>query len=374
MNDATRVVRAGLPKPSKGEPFLPGPTFAAPFHLTGDPAGVPYSYGRHHNPTWTAYEAALTELENAAATVVFSSGMAAIAATLGILLQSGDAVLIPSDGYYTGRTLVLEVFGKFGVTARAVPTAGGIQGRSLRGIKLVWLESPSNPNLDVCDIAAIAAMAHETGALVAVDNTTPSCLGQQPLTLGADFSLASDTKITTGHSDLILGHVSVNDEGLAQRLRTWRKQMGSIAGPMEVWLAHRSLATLHLRMERQCQNASAIARFLASRSDVHGLRYPGLPSDPAHTIAARQMKYFGPVVSFALRSREHAERFLSNCELVYDATSFGSLHTTADRRARWGGDVVEEGFIRLSVGCEDAQDLIADFEGALDRLSSVSKK
>ena len=146
--------------------------------------------------------------------------------------------------------------------------------------------------------------------------------------------------------------------------------MGSIAGPMEVWLAHRSLATLHLRMERQCQNALAIARFLASRSDVHGLRYPGLPSDPAHTIAARQMKYVGPVVSFVLRSREHSERFLSNCELVYDATSFGSLHTTAERRARWGGDLVEEGFIRLSVGCEDAQDLIADFERALDRSST----
>jgi len=370
MNDATLVVRAGLLRPSNGEPFLPGPTFAAPFHLIGDPAGVPYSYGRHHNPTWTAYEAALTELESAAATVVFSSGMASIAATLGVLLKSGDVVLIPSDGYYTGRTLALEVFGKFGVTVRPVPTAAGIEPESLRGIKLVWLETPSNPNLDVCDIAAIARIAHETGALVAVDNTTPSCLGQQPLKLGADFSLASDTKITTGHSDLILGHVSVNDEGLAERLRTWRKQMGSIAGPMEVWLAHRSLATLHLRMERQCKNALAIARFLASRSDVHGLRYPGLPSDPAHTIAARQMKYFGPVVSFALRSREHAERFLANCELVYDATSFGSLHTTAERRARWGGDVVEEGFIRLSVGCEDAQDLIGDFERALDRSST----
>src|SRR5207249_9396099 len=162
MNDATRVVRAGLPKPSKGEPFLPGPTFAAPFHVTGDPAGVPYSYGRHHTPSWTAYEAALTELENAAATVVFSSGMAAIAATLGILLQSGDAVLIPSDGYYTGRTLVLEVFGKFGVTARAVPTAGGSKGATLRGIKLRRLDTPSNPNPDVCDSTAIAAMPHES--------------------------------------------------------------------------------------------------------------------------------------------------------------------------------------------------------------------
>src|SRR5215475_7539272 len=142
MNDATRVVRAGLPKPSKAEPFLPGPTFAAPFHLIGDPAGAPYTYGRLDNPTWTAYEAALTELERATATVVFSSGMAAIAATLGVLVQSGDAVLIPSDGYYTGRTLALEVFGKFGVTVHSAPTAGRIQGESLRGVKLVWLETP----------------------------------------------------------------------------------------------------------------------------------------------------------------------------------------------------------------------------------------
>src|SRR2546426_9730099 len=147
MNDATRVVRAGLPKPSKGEPFLPGPTFAAPFHLIGDPAGVPYSYGRHHNPTWTAYEAALTELEKAAATVVFSSGMAAIAATLGVLLQSGDAVLIPSDGYYTGRTLVLEVFGKFGVTVREVPNGGHNQGPSLTRMQLVRPGATSEPKL-----------------------------------------------------------------------------------------------------------------------------------------------------------------------------------------------------------------------------------
>src|SRR5262249_39253391 len=138
--------------------------------------------------------------EKGTATVVFSSGMAAIAAVLGVLLKSGDAVLIPADGYYAGRILALEVFGKFGVTARPVPTVGGIHREALNGVKLVWLETPSNPNLDVCDIAAIARIAHESGALVVVDNTTPSCLGQQPLTLGADFSLSSDTKITTGHS------------------------------------------------------------------------------------------------------------------------------------------------------------------------------
>jgi cystathionine gamma-lyase len=321
------------------------------------------------HPTWTAYEAAITELEKAAATVVFSSGMAAIAATLGAVLKAGDTVLIPSDGYYAGRILAAEIFGKFGVTARAAPTGKGIDGEALSGVKLAWLETPSNPNLDVCDIAAVAEVAHKAGAMLMVDNTTASCLGQQPLSLGADFSLASDTKVTTGHGDLILGHVSVSDEALAERLRAWRKQTGSIAGPMEVWLAHRSLATLHMRIERQCANALAIAQFLTSRADVHGLRYPGLPGDPSHVIARRQMKYFGPVVSFALRGRQHAERFLANCALVYDATSFGSLHTTAERRARWGGDVVEEGFIRLSAGCEDAQDLIADLKSALDRSS-----
>ena len=367
MNDATRVVRAGLPDPAQGEAFLPGPTFAAPFHLAGDPASSPYSYGRHHNPTWTAYENAITDLEAGKGTAVFASGMAAIAATLGVALKAGDTVLVPSDGYYTGRALASDVFGKFGVSVKPIPTGSGSHHESVRGARLVWLETPSNPSLDVCDIAAVAEAAHAAGALVAVDNTTPSCLGQQPLGLGADFSIASDTKITTGHGDLLLGHVSVREDAWLEKLQTWRKQVGAIAGPMEVWLAHRSLATLHLRMERQCRNALAVAEFLATRADVHGLRYPGLPNDPSHAVARRQMKFFGPVVGFALSDRMRAEQFLANCTLVIEATSFGSLHTTAERRARWGGDKVEEGFIRLSVGCEDAQDLIADLEQALDR-------
>jgi cystathionine gamma-lyase len=312
-------------------------------------------------------------MEKGTATVVFSSGMAAIAATLGVVLKAGDTVLVPSDGYYTGRVLASDVFGKFGVTVVPIPTSVDIQPVSLRGAKLIWLETPTNPNLDVCDIAAIARMAHKAGALVAVDNTTPSFLAQQPLDLGADFSLASDTKITTGHSDLILGHVSVKDPTWTERLLTWRKQMGAIPGPMEVWLAHRSLATLHVRMERQCRNALAIANFLKSRPEVQGVRYPGLSSDPSHPVASRQMKFFGSVVSFRLQSRDHAESFLASCELIYNATSFGSLHTTAERRDRWGGDKVEEGFIRLSAGCEDAQDLVADLQQALDKKERASR-
>jgi cystathionine gamma-lyase len=136
---------------------------------------------------------------------------------------------------------------------------------------------------------------------------------------------------------------------------------------MEVWLAHRSLATLGVRLERQCQNAQAVAAYLSTRAEVRSVRYPGLPTDPAHAIAARQMQRFGPVVSFVLADREQAERFLRACQLVYEATSFGGVHTTAERRARWGGDNIAAGFIRLSVGCENAQDLLADLAQALEK-------
>jgi cystathionine gamma-lyase len=367
MKEATRVIRAGLPDVSQGKPFRPGPSFAGTYHFAGDPASSVYTYGRYHNPTWTGYEKAISELERGSSTIVFSSGMAAVAAMLGVTLNAGDVLVVPSDAYYTTRMVADDYFATRGVEVRLTPTAANRQREYLSGAKLLWIESPSNPGLDVCDIALLAELAHAGGALVVVDNTTPTCLGQKPLVLGADFSLSSDTKATTGHSDLILGHVSVRDASWAEKLQAWRTQMGSVPGPMEVWLAHRSLATLHVRLKRQCKNAVVIAEFLASRADVHGLRYPGLPGDPAYPVASRQMKFYGPVVSFALSSRERAERFLQNCELVFEATSFGSLHSIAERRARWGGDKVPEGFIRLSVGCEDAQDLVADLKQALDK-------
>lgn len=364
MHDATRVVRAGIPVAAQGAPLLPGPTFASAFHAAGDPAQSPYTYARFHNPTWSLFEQALAELEGGP-TLVFASGMAATAAVFGAVLRPGDAVVLPSDSYYTTRVLAGGYFAQLGVEARLAPTVDGQQADLLDGAKLLWIESPTNPGLDVCDIAALTSAAHERGVLVAVDNTTPTVLGQQPLALGADFSVASDTKALTGHSDLVLGHVATRDAALLEQVRAWRTQVGAIPGPMEVWLAHRSLATLHLRLERQCANALAVAEFLAMRPEVSGLRYPGLPRDPAHAIAVRQMRYFGPVVSFALPSPAQAEQFLARAQLIAEATSFGSVHSTAERRARWGGDAVPEGFIRLSVGCEDARDLIADLAQAL---------
>jgi cystathionine gamma-lyase len=203
--------------------------------------------------------------------------------------------------------------------------------------------------------------------MVAVDNTFATPLGQRPLDLGADFSIASASKALTGHADLILGYVAARDPAEAESLLEWRIHAGSVPGPFEVWLAHRSLATLDVRLQRACATAQALAERLSARSDVESVRYPGLPSDPAHELAQRQMTRFGTIVSFTLESAERADAFLAACRLVSAATSFGGVHSSAERRGRWGGDEVAPGFIRFSVGCEDTADVIADVERALDQ-------
>ena len=356
---STRVVHAGLPEPEQGEPFLPGPVFAAPFHLTGDPYESPHSYTRYGNPTWGRYEQAVGSLEQAEA-VLFSSGMAAAAALLLTLLKPGAVLAMDEGCYHAVRRLAHTHLEPRGVEVRLAPPAGLADAAS--GADLLWLETPSNPTLEVYDIAALAKL----GVTTVVDNTTAGPLLQRPLDLGAHYSLTSATKQMSGHGDLILGYVTTRDAERAQALRDWRRDAGAIPGPFEAWLAHRSLATLAVRLERACDNALAIARLLAAREDVDGVRYPGLPSDPGHEVALRQMSGYGMVVSFDLGSLERAERFLAAARLVTDATSFGSVHTSAERRARWGGDAVPEGFIRLSAGCEDTADLLADVERALD--------
>ncbi|MEU3292138.1 cystathionine gamma-lyase [Streptomyces longwoodensis] len=366
--ESTRAVRAGLPEPVKYEPTLPGPVFAAHYHLPGEPTG-PYTYGRDENPTWTRLEQAIGELEapgqDGVETLVFASGMAAISAALFSQLRAGDAVVMPDDGYQA-LPLVRAQLEAYGIEVRTAPTGGDAQLAVLDGAKLLWIESPSNPGLDVCDIRRLVDAAHGQGALVAVDNTLATPLGQRPLELGADFSVASGTKQLTGHGDVLLGYVTGRSGDAMTAVRRWRKIVGAVPGPMEAWLAHRSIATLALRVERQNATALAVAETLRQRSDVTGVRYPGLPDDPSHRIAAQQMRRFGCVVSFALPSRERAERFLDALRLVDDATSFGGVRSTAERRGRWGGDAVPEGFIRLSVGAEDADDLLADVVRALD--------
>ncbi|MEV0427268.1 cystathionine gamma-lyase [Micromonospora sp. NPDC050495] len=362
--DGTRSVHAGLPPAEPGQPFLPGPVFAAPYHLDPwqGPAATPNGYGRPDNPTRRLLETAIGELEGGDCRV-FASGQAAITALLLAVLRPGDTVLLPADGYYPVRAFATETLEGFGVRVTFVPTAGPYP--SFDGVRLVLLETPSNPGLDVADVPALAAAAHAAGALVAVDNTTATPLGQRPLDLGADAVVASGTKALTGHSDLLLGYVATRSAGLLDPVTSWRTMTGGVPGAFDCWLAHRSLATVDLRLARQTANAEAVARLLAGRPDVTGVRWPGLPDDPAYPVAAVQMRRLPGVLGFDLGDPDRVARFLDASRLVAAATSFGGLHTSADRRAQWGDDTAP-GFVRLSCGIEDPADLVADLTAALD--------
>ncbi|QUH06381.1 cystathionine gamma-lyase [Saccharopolyspora erythraea] len=358
FGDGTRCVHGGQAAPEPGAPLSHGPVFAAPYHLGGGDF-----YGRAGNPGWRALEEAIGELDGGRC-VLLPSGMAAISTLLRSVLRAGDSLILPSDGYYATRQLVRDEFAELSLDVREIPTAGPWDDGVFDGVRLVLLETPSNPGLDVCDIAALAERAHAAGALVAVDNTTATPLGQRPLELGADIVVASDTKALAGHSDLLMGHVSVRDEDLAERLVRARTLSGAIPGPFETWLVHRSMATLDLRLARQAENAAALSEALREHPAVSGLRWPGMAADPAHELARRQMRRWGGVLRFELAGAGAVEEFVRRSRLVVAATSFGGLHTTADRRSQWG-DPVPEGFVRLSAGCEDTADLVADVVQAL---------
>jgi cystathionine gamma-lyase len=354
--DGTRCVHSGSEGPVAGQPFLGGPVLAAPYHLGADDF-----YGRAGNPTWRALEAAIGALDGGRCTV-FPSGMAAITTLLRTLLSPGDVLVVPSDGYYLVRTFLTGL----DVQVREVPTVGPWTADVVAGARLVLLETPSNPGLDVCDIRAVAELAHAAGALVAVDNTTATPLGQRPLELGADVSVASDTKALAGHSDVLFGHVTVTDEALARELQRQRTVGGAIPGPFETWMVHRGLGTLDVRLARQAENAAALVEKLRGHEAVSNVRWPGSPDDPSYPIASRQMRRFGGVFTFELASAELVTRFVEASRLVSAATSFGGLHSTADRRAHWG-DPVAEGLVRFSAGLEDSHDLVHDVMAALDR-------
>lgn len=355
-------MHGGHPPVALGAPVHPGPVFSSTFGLGAPPDPTPGDfYGRAGNPTWRALESAIGELDGGEC-VVFASGMAAIGAVLGVGARRGGALVLPSDGYYLARSLAYAELAPLGVPVREVPTVG--EWPALDGAALVLVETPSNPGLDVVDIAAAARAAHAVGALLAVDNTTATPLGQRPLDLGADIVLASDTKALAGHSDVVLGHVSARHPELVAALREARSRGGAVPGPMEVWLAHRGLGTLDLRLARQAENARAVATALRDHPAVTDVRWPGLTDDPAHAVAVTQMRRWNGVLRFTLASEAAVGEFLRASTLVGSATSFGGLRSTADRRARWG-DAVAPGLLRFSAGCEDPTDLVADVLSAL---------
>ena len=338
----TRAVHAGLPDPVDGQPMLPGPSLAAPVHLSGE--AVPEGYGRYANLSWSLLEAAIGSLEGGDC-LVFASGMAAVTA---VAMSCPGPIVVPGDGYPGIRKVMPK--------ARQVPTSTEAFLDAGQGAATLFVETPSNPLLDVVDVRAVVSAFPD--AVVVVDNSLPTPLGQRPLDLGARVSVAAGTKSLSGHSDLLLGYVCSRDEELMARVRAWRDNTGGIASGFDAWLAHRSLATLDLRISRQSASALAVASALRE----HGLRV-WHPSD--HDAALGQMTHFGPLVSFDLETEEAASAFLSRLRLVAEATSFGGVHSTAERRARWGTDPVGAGFIRFSCGVEDTDDLVADVVAAL---------
>jgi cystathionine gamma-lyase len=359
-----RCLHHGAADLQTGQPLSPPIVPASVYHLPGDPSGT-YQYGRWANPTWSALEQALSLLEDAEV-IAFPSGMAAIAAIHLALLKPGDRMLLPSDGYYTTRILAEKYLAPLGIVIETCPTAA-IDHTDVGGRKLVLLETPSNPSLDLCDIAAVCARAHAAGALVVVDNTTASPLGQRPLDLGADLVVYSDTKSVNGHSDVLFGHVASRNAALLAAVRDWRRYGGAIPGTFEAWLVHRGLETLEVRYDRMCTNAATLAERLAEHRNVSAVRYPGLPAHPAYRLACKQMLRFGHMIGLTLADKNAAERFIGACRLVRATTSFGGVHTSAERRARWG-DAVAEGFVRLSVGVEPGEALWRDLSAALDSL------
>lgn len=359
-----RMLHHGAEKRLPGDLVVPPIVPAATYHLPGDPAG-PFQYGRWSNPTWDAVEEALGILE-AAEAIAVPSGMGAIAAVTYALLKSGDRILLPSDGYMATRGFAERFLAPMGIGVDLCAT-GDVVNRDLSGYRLVWIETPSNPGLDLCDIAAVATKAKAAGALLVADNTTMTPIGQRPLDLGAGIVIASDTKALNGHSDALFGHVATRDAALASRVRDWRKFAGAVPSPFDAWLVHRGLETLELRFARMCASAAVIAPRLAGHPKVRSVTFPGLASHPTYALAKRQMATFGSLIAVTFDSKDAAERFITGCRYLRPATSFGSLHSSAERRQRWG-DAVADGFVRLSIGCEPTEALWAAMAESLDAM------
>jgi len=366
---ATLAVTAGRPARTGGAPVNPGVVLSSTYVSQGPPRPDEAMYARYDAPTWHPFEEALGALEGCPLpALVLGSGMAAVDAVFS-LVPPGGRVLVPRHAYQVTLVLARELAQRSGLRVEAVDIADtDAVVAALPGADLLWAESPTNPMLEVADLPALTAAAHEAGALVAVDSTFATPLGQRPLSFGADVVVHSVTKALAGHSDVVLGATVTADPALRDRLQAYRTTHGAIAGPWEVWLALRGLRTLALRVERAQHNAGILAARLAEHPDVVEVRYPGLPSDPGHERAARLLDGFGSIVGVRPRGgADAADAVVAAVRLWVPATSLGGVESMLERRRRFATEspTVPEDLLRLSVGVEDVEDLWRDLDAAL---------
>jgi cystathionine gamma-synthase len=373
----TRAIHAGYePDPTTGA-VIP-PIYATSTYKQDGVGGLRggYEYSRSANPTRTALEGAIAALEDGERGFAFASGLAAEDTVIRSLCNPGDHVVIPDDAYGGTFRLFDKVAAVWGVehSPAQVSDVDAVRAAIRPGkTRMVWVETPTNPLLNIGDIEALAGIAHEAGALLVVDNTFASPYLQQPLTLGADVVLHSTTKYCGGHSDVVGGAVVVRDLELADRIAFHQNAMGAVAGPFDAFLTHRGLKTLAVRMDRHCDNAERIVEFLTGHASVAQVIYPGLEEHPGHAVAARQMKRFGGMVSFRVTGGEaQALAVCEKAEVFTLGESLGGVESLIEHPGRMthasvaGTDLeVPADLIRLSVGIETAEDLIADLDRAL---------
>jgi cystathionine gamma-synthase len=373
----TRAIHAGQdPDPATGAVVVP--IYATSTYKQDGVGGTRggYEYSRSANPTRTALEEALAALEGGARGLAFASGLAAEDALFRAVCRPGDHLILPGDAYGGTFRLVAQVLADWGVEYDAVPLddLDAVRAALRPTTRVIWCETPTNPLLGIADIAALAQVAGEADdALLVVDNTFATPYLQQPIALGADVVMHSTTKYLGGHSDVVGGALITRDAELGERLAFYQNAMGAVAGPFDAWLVLRGIKTLGVRMDRHCANAERIAAFLTEHPAVDRVLYPGLPSHPGHDIAAKQMSGFGGMISFALRGGvEQAVKVCGLAELFTLGESLGGVESLIEHPGKMTHmsvigsplEVVDD-LVRLSVGIEDVEDLLADLAAAL---------
>ncbi|MDA5457515.1 trans-sulfuration enzyme family protein [Weissella confusa] len=379
MKFETKVIHGG----TQGDPVTGAVTTpiyqTSTYHQKELGGGAKYEYTRGENPTRFALESVMADIENGTDGFAFSSGMAAIHATMS-LLKAGDHIVMANDVYGGTFRLVNRIMAELGIKFTAVDTADSdaLKTAMTPETKMVYLESPSNPLMHVTDIAEASKIAHEGGAIAVVDNTFTSPYNQNPLDLGADVVVHSGTKYLGGHADLLSGFVVVKDAKLAERIKFIQMSIGAVLSPQDSYMVQRSIKTLALRVQRHNENAMALAEFLNNHPKVAKVYFPGLPGTPDHEIAKKQMRGFGGMMSIELQPGLDVKKFVENLDVFLLAESLGGVeslievpavmtHASIPREIRIANGIKDE-LVRISVGIEDIDDLIADMSKGLDAL------